>query len=490
MPALPEYKTRVLLENHGVPLAHASFHSAMPEILPIPVVFLKAQIPGATSRAGKGLVRRASTGDEVYEGLKELLLVENCQGVLVADAVDIQKEFYAACLLDYGTGNRLPGGVILFSADGGSGIEGRTGSLTKIYFSLLNPPSAVEITAKLPEVSERVKLGEFLHRMVNTFIGYKLVVLETNPIAVLRDGKLIAVDCRSEYEKQSVSSENAHLFLIAENTVDESTPLERAVEAINKADPAGTGFFRSSREKIPKGAIAVATNLCGGGGKMLWEMATGGRSDIFTLNESDTSGGLSAFKSYRILRVIMSQPEARVLILTGSGMAFQSQFHLASAVWKALRESSTPLPCLLRFGGTDQEKAMQLMNTVEKNLPVKIKSFIPEIFPNAMIEHLEELAANPRINQEFTPALGEPAFEISTPPARFIYHPERNPQGIEPSCVKECPTGFLLWRNGRIAANPDAKCIGCLVCETVSLLQGNGELTIELDLDLDLPGEV
>lgn len=486
MPALPEYKTRILLKNHGVPLVSAVFHDAMPEILPEPVVFLKAQIPGATSRAGRGLVRRASTKEEISTGLKELLAEKNCQGVLAAEAVVIKKEYYAACLLDFGDDENLPGGVLLFSPEGGTGIEGRAESLLKIHFSLLNPPSTLDIGNELPDIPHPYELAEFLQRMISTFIGYKLTVLETNPIAVLEDGSHIAVDCRAEFEKQGVSKKNAYLFKVPESSVDDSTPLEKMVEAINAADPAGTGFFRASRQKAPDGTITVATNLCGGGGKMLWEMTTGGRDDIFSLNESDTSGGLSGFKSYRILRVIMSQPEAQVLILTGSGMAFQNQFHLASAVWKALRESPAPLPCLLRFGGTDQEKAMDLMNAVAATLPVKVKTFRPEIFPNAMVEHLSEIATDKRVKQEFLPKPGEPAFEVETPPARFIYHPEKNPEGKEPAFIKECPTGFLQWKEERITPNPDAKCIGCLVCETLSLLEGNGELTIELDL----PGEV
>ena len=102
MPALPEYKTRILLENYNVPLVPAVFHNVTPEILPQPVVFLKAQIPGATSRAGRGLVRRASTPEEIAAGFEELLAEENCQGVLAAEAVDIKKEYYAACLLDFG----------------------------------------------------------------------------------------------------------------------------------------------------------------------------------------------------------------------------------------------------------------------------------------------------------------------------------------------------------------------------------------------------
>jgi len=482
MPALPEYKTRILLENHGVPMVPAVFLDQVPEVLPKPVVYLKAQIPGATSRAGKGLVRRASTDDEISTGLTELLAEQNCLGVLAADAADIKHEYYAACLLEFGTAGSLPGGVLLFSPEGGTGIEKRTGSLIKIPFSLLTPPSIDEIREKLPEVPNPVDLAEFLNKMISTFIGYRLTVLETNPIAVVEDGSHVVIDCRAEFEKHGVPKKHTDLFDLPGKTVSDTTPLERAVESINADDPAGTGFFRASRATVPEGAVAVATNLCGGGGKMLWEMATGGRTDIFTLNESDTSGGLSAFKSYRILRVILSQPEADVLVLTGSGMAFQNQYHLASAVWKALRESPSPLPALLRFGGTDQEKAIELMEQVSQDLPVEVKIFRPEIFPNAMVEQISSIVSGNRVHQDFNALEGELLFETATPPARFIYHPEKNPGGTEPVCLAECPTGFLMWKDGTIVSNPEAKCIGCLACETASLLRGNGELTIELDL--------
>lgn len=486
MPALPEYKTRILLENRGVPLVSGVFCTDMPEELPAPVVYLKAQIPGATSRAADGLVRRASTEEEIRNGLLDLLGRENCHGVLAAEAVDIKKEYYAACMLDFGSEKKLPGGVLLFSTDGGSGIEQRSDSLRRIFFSLINRPSADYFEKQLEDVPNVRDLAEFLERLVDTFITYKLTVLETNPIAVLPDGSHTVVDCRAEFEKSGVSKKNADLFSMPETSAENLTVLEKIVEEINKADPAGTGFFRASRDEVPHSAVAVATNLCGGGGKMLWEMATGGRNDIFTLNESDTSGGLSAFKSYRILKVIMSQPDARVLLLTGSGMAFQNQYHLACAVWKALRESTSPLPCLLRFGGTDQEKAFELLKTVEDSLPVSIKTFRPEIFPNAMVEEAAEAALDQRINQAVNLPEGEVVFETETPPARFVYHPERNPASTEPECISHCPTGYLKWENRRPAVNPEAKCIGCLVCETVSLLSGNGELTIELDL----PGEV
>lgn len=486
MPALPEYKTRVLLKNHGVPLAPGVFLSEIPDVFPEPVVYLKAQIPGATSRAASGLVRRASTQEEVATGLKDLLGRNNCHGVLATEAVDIVKEYYAACLLSFGSEGKLPGGVLLFSPEGGSGIESRSESLVRIPFSLIDPPEEKELVRLLPDMENRSSLAGLLSGMMEAFIEYKLTVLEANPIAVLPDGSLAAIDCRAEYEKHAVPRKHAELFKMPESAEGSSTQLEKTVEAINQADPAGTGFFRSSRIPVPDGAIAVATNLCGGGGKMLWEMATGGRKDVFTLNESDTSGGLSAFKSYRILRVIMSQPEARVLFLTGSGMAFQSQYHLACAVWKALRESSSPLPCLLRFGGTDQEKAFELFQRVGDSLPVKVETFRPEVFPNVMVDRIAELATGKRAAGKPEAEPGTVAFETDTPPARFIYHPDRNPQGLEPACIKSCPTGYLRWEDGAVKTNPEARCIGCLVCETASLLDGNGELTIELDI----PGEV
>ena len=76
MPALPEYKTRTLLDGEGVPLVDGVFVAAgsdMPLELPSPPVYLKAQIPGATSRAAQGLVRRVETRKKIEADLKELL---------------------------------------------------------------------------------------------------------------------------------------------------------------------------------------------------------------------------------------------------------------------------------------------------------------------------------------------------------------------------------------------------------------------------------
>ena len=490
MSALPEYKTRVLLDNEGVPLVEGVFVGAgeeIPDPLPETPIYLKAQIPGATSRAAHGLVRRCDGAEELEAGLKELLNPGpwgQAEGVLLCQPAVMVGEYYAACMLDFGSAEKLPGGVLIFSTEGGSGVEGRTESLRKIHFSLLNLPSGAELAAELDGVPDAEAVGEFLSAFCRCFARYKLIVLETNPIGILEDGSLLVIDCRAEFEGHAIGKADKALFAAAPSTKPDLTRLEQMVEKINEGDPAGTGFIRENRLPPAEGAWRVATNLCGGGGKMLWEMTTGARKDIYSMNESDTSGGLSGFKSYRVLRAILEMEASQVLLLTGSGMGFQNQHHLASAVWKALRESPTPVPCLLRFGGTDEDKARELIDKTAKDLPVPVRTYPPHIFPNAMVEDISEMAQK-KVGavKPIPPPEGEPSFRWATPPGDFFVDETKLRPGDAPACVTVCPTQFLTWdAAGKIGTNDGARCIGCLLCEQKATLEGNGELRIRLTL--------
>jgi len=467
---------------------HKAAESDLFDSLPKPPVFLKAQVPGAKNRAAHGLVRRANTMEQLETDLMELLtpgVWGRAEGVLITNVVNMVGEYYAACMVDLGSAGKLPGGVLLFSTEGGSGVEERSANLRKIHFSLLNPPTANTLIQQLDNVKNSKAIGTFLERIIRTFVRYKLIVLEMNPIGLLKDGSLLVIDCRAEFEKHAVSKNDQELFAVTPTAEEEPTRLKRMVEKINEAEPAGTGFVRENREAIPDGAFRVATNLCGGGGKMLWEMTTDARTDIYSMNESDTSGGLSAFKSYRILRAILDIEAAQVLLLTGSGMAFQDQYHLAAAVWKALRESPTPLPALLRFGGTEEDKARKLIDRVAPSFPVKIKDFNSNVFPNAMVDKIADMATNERVKVTPPPQPGgQPAFRVNMPPGDFFYYPEKWTRSEAPLCVGICPTHFLTWNVEKRNVEPaeGARCNGCLLCETISLLEGNGELRIKLDM--------
>ncbi|MBD3277811.1 MAG: hypothetical protein GF388_05895 [Candidatus Aegiribacteria sp.] len=497
MPALPEYRTRILLDRMNVPLVNGIFVEEpgdVPDELPGMPLYLKAQIPGATSRKKHGLVRRIDSQDQLGRNIESLLQPGEwgtAQGVLITEGLELKNEYYAGCMLDFGSRDQLPAGILLFSPMGGSGVEERSGTVVRMRFSLIDPPSNRMITDELNSLEDfdpPSSLPDFLRGMVATFIEYKLTVLEVNPVGLLADGSVKAVDCRAEFEKSAVSKKDKELFFPPSIKSSRNlTRLEETVELINRDDPSGTGFFRQNRETPPEGSLKVATNLCGGGGKMLWEMTTGASTDIFTMNESDTSGGLSAFKSYRILRVILAQEDPQVLLLTGSGMAFQNQHHLAAAVWKALKESPTPLPSLLRFGGTDEDKARDLFNRVADELPVPVRTYPPEVFPNAMVEDIQEIAIGSTGEvDEYTPPAGEPDIVVARPPGKIYFFPDKWENGQEPPSVTACPTGFLRWKDGKVSEDPEVRCIGCLMCETAALLEGKGELHVELEMPMEV----
>lgn len=487
MPALPEYLTRVLLESEGVPVVPGVMLSSAPAAVSGFPVFLKAQIPGATSRKSAGLVRKVDSASELDAVLPDLLSRDRCEGVLAAEAVDIELELYAGVVFDAGSSTSLPGGRLLFSLAGGSGIEARAGSLVEIRFPLSRPPSPEAVTVSLPDAPWRTSAAGVLSGMARTFCRYRLLVLEANPLAVLRgDGRVLVVDCRAEFEERAVRKGEEGLFGAASARAGDSTRLERMVDAFNRSDPAGTAFFRQNRGTPAPGAVRVATNLCGGGGKMLWEMAIGGRDDIFALNESDTSGGLSAFKSYRFLRAVLAQEDAGLLLFTGSGMAFQSQLNIAAAIWKALRESPAVVPVMVRFGGTDEDKARAMFERISGSLRVPVRTYPSEVFPNAMVDSIRGFLDGAGLTPDIPPSSppqGPPAFEVSVPPGRFHVDTARCTECLQRPCLEACPTHFLTWAEGSGPAPAEGlRCTGCLMCEAACLLDGRAGLFIELDM--------
>lgn len=486
MPALPEYRTRKLLEAAGVPLVPGILLTSEPVAGMTCPLFLKAQIPGATSRKNAGLVKRIDSPGALPGELARLLGAERCEGVLATEGVDIAEELYAAVIFDGGSSSVLPGGRILFSRSGGSGIESRSGSLVDVRFPLSTPPTHEELEAALPDSPWNRAVAGILAGMARVFIEYRLLVIEANPVAVLTDGRVLVVDCRAEYEERAVRRGEEDLFGTGSSGQSDSTPIEKLVDAINRSDPAGTAFFRQNRSLPATGAVRVATNLCGGGGKMLWEMAVGGRDDIFALNESDTSGGLSAFKSYRFLRAVLSQKDADLLLFTGSGMAFQSQLHIAAAIWKAMRESPDVVPTMVRFGGTDEGRARELFARIAPTLGARVETFPSEVFPNAMVDRMKSFLeeAGTGVPREVRGPGVPPSFTVQVPPGVFHIDAGRCAGCASRPCLSACPVGFLQW--GGDAAGPTpregTRCTGCLMCETACLLEGAEGLFIQLDM--------
>jgi hypothetical protein len=110
-------------------------------------------------------------------------------------------------------------------------------------------------------------------------------------------------------------------------------------------------------------------------------------------------------------------------------------------------------------------------------------TFPPEIFPNAMVDRIGEIAQEkPVRRQAARPPSGDPDIVVEVPPGKIYFHVDRWESEEAPPSVEACPTGFLRWTGSGMEACEDARCIGCLMCETAALLEGSGEISIHLEM--------
>jgi len=90
--------------------------------------------------------------------------------------------------------------------------------------------------------------------------------------------------------------------------------------------------------------------------------------------------------------------------------------------------------------------------------------------------------SEPLIADPPSPLQGEPFLTVEVPPGRIFFYPDLWTSDESPPSVTACPTGFLKWADGALETDPEARCIGCLMCECAALLDGKGEIRIELDM--------
>ncbi len=100
-----------------------------------------------------------------------------------------------------------------------------------------------------------------------------------------------------------------------------------------------------------------------------------------------------------------------------------------------------------------------------------------------MVDDIMDMARKKaKTAERYTPPKGKPAITVTIPPGKIYFYPERWQNDEIPPSVEACPTGFLKWDEGTLSTDPEARCIGCLMCETAALLDGNSEILIDLEI--------
>lgn len=308
---------------------------------------VKAQVP--TGKRGKaGGIKPANSAEEAC-GVAERILGMSIDGhavgaVLLEEQAKIAREFYAAVLID--TASRCP--LVLFSTEGGMDIEevaatrpdalrrhavdpdqGFDGAAARALLSGLDLGGAeaqvADILAALYEASGRIDAE----------------LIEINPLAVLADGRVVALDCKLTLDDAAAFRQGD---LAAEAAEEPMTELEREGAAH------GLKFIQLD------GDVGVLAN---GAGLTMTTMDVishcGGRPANFL-----EIGGEAYTKSEAALKLVLSNPGVKSLVVNFCG-AFARTDVMAEGVVTAWKRLDPDIPVFFSIHGTGEDEAVRLV---------------------------------------------------------------------------------------------------------------------------------
>lgn len=311
---LLEFESKDILKKYGIMTPRGLVVSGTAKLTrdcPVPAM-LKTQIPlGGRGKAG-GVVE-AVTHAEIPEQVDRLLTtkIRNYRGksVLIEEKVDIEQEFFMA--VTYDTVAKEP--ISIFSSDGGVDIEelaiNRPKKVRKELFTLrdgLPEYRAREIIAETG-ISGRLLLGlgGILSKLASVFMDYDATIVEINPLALTKSGKLLALDCHIEIDDDALSRHKDIADLEKDESRIESarkqTDFEREAAAIDNLDHRGV----AGRVIEFDGNLGL---IIGGGGASLTAFdavkAHGGKP----ANYCEIGGNPSVLKVKKLTKHILSKP--------------------------------------------------------------------------------------------------------------------------------------------------------------------------------------
>ncbi len=357
---LHEYQSKDLLARYGVPVPAGEVTSDFAEARSIAQriggqVVVKAQVlMGGRGKAGgvKLFDNPTSVGDFVHDLIgKRLVSVQNPTGmivdkVLVAQAIDIAKEFYLAVLLD----RSLQKVIVMLSAEGGMEIEQvaeeKPDSIVRVPvdpawgvfdFQLRKAVS----DARIPKEAHG-QMIDMIKRLVKAYGESDADMIEINPCALTRDGKLVAADAK-------VSIDDNALFRHKQYAGTTSDSAENPIEA--------EGIKRGIAYVHLGGDIGIIGNGAGLVMQSLDEVtAAGGRPADFL----DVGGGAQAERVKSCVELVLMDRNVKGILLNIFGGITRVD-EVAKGVLQAFSELNADIPVVARIEGTAVEEGRRLL---------------------------------------------------------------------------------------------------------------------------------
>jgi succinyl-CoA synthetase beta subunit len=346
-----EHAAKPLLARHGIAVPTGGLAQTPDEAAAlaarIGAVVVKAQVP--TGKRGKaGGIKLAATPDDARRHAKAIIGMEiaghKVEKVLIEEQMPIKRELYAALLNDPSS----KGPLVMFSTVGGMDIEEVAATapdkLRRKPIDIrrgFDRAAAETLVQGMGLGAAEGKVADALAKLYQAYVALDAELLEINPLIIMRDGRVIALDCK---------------FVMDDCAIVRQPDLARA----------GTPEKLTAREMKAKAArlkyIEIEGDvgvLANGAGLTMTTMDVirhhGGRPANFL-----EIGGESYTQAKPALELLLSNPGIKSLVINFCG-AFARTDVMTQGVIEAIEALKPRLPIFFSVHGTGDEEAIKLL---------------------------------------------------------------------------------------------------------------------------------
>ena len=308
---------------------------------------VKAQVP--TGKRGKaGGIRKVDSAAAAAAAAQAILGMtidgHRVEKVLIEERADIAREFYAAVLTDFAA--RRP--LILFSTTGGMDIEevaaARPDAVRRHALDIdeeFEDGAARAMLAGLDLGGGEPQIAAILESLYAIYRARDAELIEINPLALLKDGRVVALDCKFVLDDAAVFRQGD---LAGAGARENLTALER------RGAEAGLKFIELG------GNVGVLAN---GAGLTMTTMDViahcGGKPANFL-----EIGGEAYTKAEVALGLVLSSAHVKSLVINFCG-AFARTDVMADGVVKAWQKLKPNIPVFFSIHGTGEDEAVKLV---------------------------------------------------------------------------------------------------------------------------------
>jgi succinyl-CoA synthetase beta subunit len=349
-----EYQARNLFKKYGIPVPDGVVCHTVEEVQEkIPnddkLRVIKAQVHvGGRGKAGG--VKLAKTKEEAIEKAGQILGMDikglTVEKVLVAEAVDIEKEFYVGLINDRNSKSV----TLMASAEGGVEIEevAKT-SPEKIIKMSIDPTlglmdwQARKIALQLMNDPAQIRqAASILVKLYKLYIETDSSLAEINPLVLTPDKRVLALDGKMNFDDNALFRQPSVLAM-REVTPDEQKEID--------ANEKGLSYIKLD------GNIGCMVNGAG------LAMATMDMIKLYggdPANFLDIGGSSNPQKVIDAMNILLSDTNVKVVMINIFGGITRCD-DVARGLVAALKAIQTDMPIVVRLSGTNSKEGLEII---------------------------------------------------------------------------------------------------------------------------------